>query len=68
MSAFGRLFKHIWPQWPLLVVIVFSAVLISILFSLSFLTIAPLLKVMMGEEGLHGWADRKVCDDRYGLR
>ncbi|MHC4540755.1 MAG: ABC transporter ATP-binding protein [Planctomycetota bacterium] len=38
------------------------------LFSLSFLTIAPLLKVMMGEEGLHGWADRKVCDDRYGLR
>ncbi|UCC97612.1 MAG: ATP-binding cassette domain-containing protein [Phycisphaerales bacterium] len=68
MNAFGRLFKHIWPQWPLLVVIVFSAVLISILFSLSFLTIAPLLKVMMGEEGLHGWADRKVCDDRYGLR
>ena len=67
MNAFWRLFKYIWPQWPELIVILFSALLISILFSLSFLTIAPLLKVMMGEEGLHSWADRKVCHDRYGL-
>ncbi len=67
MKAFGRLFKYIWPQWPELIVIFFSAIMISILFSLSFLTIAPLLKVMMGGEGLHGWADRKVCHDRYGL-
>ncbi len=67
MNAFWRLFKYIWPQWPELIVILFSALLISVLFSLSFLTIAPLLKVMMGEEGLHGWADRKVCHDRYGL-
>ncbi len=67
MNAFWRLFKYIWPQWPELIVIFFSAIMISILFALSFLTIAPLLKVMMGEEGLHGWADRKVCHNRYGL-
>ena len=68
MKAFGRLFKYIWPQWPELIVIVVSAMVISVLFSLSFLTIVPLLKVMMGEEGLHGWADRNICERRYGLR
>ena len=68
MKSFWRLFEYVWPQWPRLIVVFSSAVLISILFSLSFLTIVPLLKVMMGEEGLHGWADRKVCKHRYGLR
>jgi ABC-type multidrug transport system fused ATPase/permease subunit len=31
------------------------------------MTVVPLLKVMMGEEGLHGWVDRKICDWRYGI-
>jgi len=68
MKAFWRVFEYIWPQWPRLVVILVCSVLISILFSLSFMTIIPLLKLMMGEEGLHGWADRKVCERRYGVR
>ena len=68
MKAFWRVFEYIWPQWNRLVVIMVSAVLISILFSLSFMTIIPLLKLMMGEEGLHGWADRKVCHQRYGIK
>jgi subfamily B ATP-binding cassette protein MsbA len=68
MKAFWRVFEYIWPQWPRLIVILVSAILISILFSLSFMTIIPLLKLMMGEEGLHGWADRKVCQQRYGIR
>jgi len=67
MKAFGRVFEYIWPQWPRLIVIFVSAILISILFSLSFMTIIPLLKVMMNEEGLHGWVDRKLCEYRYGL-
>jgi len=67
IRAFKRTFSYVWPQWPRLVVIVVSAVLIGVLFSLSFMTIMPLLKVMMGEEGLHGWIDRKTCDSRYGM-
>lgn len=39
----------------------------SALLSISFLTVIPLLKVMMGQEGLHGWIDRKECRWRYGL-
>jgi len=67
MKSFNRIFKYVWPQWPHIIVIIFSAILISLLFSLSFMTIIPLLKVMMEEEGLHGWVDRKVSCQRYGL-
>ena len=67
MRAFKRIFKYVWPQWPRIVVVVVSAIIIGMLLSLSFLTIIPLLKVMMGQEGLHGWIDRKECQWRYGL-
>jgi hypothetical protein len=41
--------------------------LIGVLFAFSIGTILPLLKVMMGEEGLHGWVDRLISKDRYGI-
>lgn len=68
MNTFGRIFKYIWPQWPRIIVVVVSAVVIAALLSLSFMTIIPLLKVMMGSEGLHGWVDRKTCEYHYGLQ
>lgn len=67
MKSFWRVFEYIWPQWPRLIVIALSVLCITFLFALSFATIVPLLKVMMGEEGLHGWVDRKVCNWRYGM-
>jgi subfamily B ATP-binding cassette protein MsbA len=67
MKDFNRVFQYIWPQWHRLVTIGCSALLIGILFSFSFATILPLLKVMMGEEGLHGWANREISESRYGL-
>jgi len=67
MKSFKRVFKYIWPQWPRLVTIGCSALLIGVLFSLSFATILPLLKTMMGEEGLHGWINREISENRYGL-
>ena len=67
MKDFRRIFKYVWPQWPRIIVVVLSAIIIGVLLSLSFMTIIPLLKVMMGQEGLHGWIDRKECQWRYGL-
>jgi ABC-type multidrug transport system fused ATPase/permease subunit len=49
------------------IVVVFSAIIIAVLLSLSFMTIIPLLNVMIGSEGLHGWVDRKTCQYYYGL-
>jgi len=67
LTAFSRIFKYVWPQWPRVVAVFLVVIVIAVLFALSFMTIGPLLKVMMGEEGLHGWIDRKVCDSRFGM-
>jgi len=67
MKAFKRVFKYVWPQWPSIITVVLSAIVVASLLSLSFITIIPLLKVMMGKEGLHGWVDRKSCNWKYGV-
>ena len=67
MKAFRRIFKYVWPQWHRLVTIFCSVFLISVLYGLSFGTISPLLTVMMGSEGLHGWANRNISEHRYGV-
>jgi len=68
MKDFTRLFAYIRPQWPRVIVVVFSAMVIALLLSISFMVIIPLLTVMLGSEGLHGWVDRKTCETAYGLR
>jgi ABC-type multidrug transport system fused ATPase/permease subunit len=67
MKAFRRVFKYVWPQWPRVIVVLVSAMIVASMLSLSFMTVIPLLKVMMGEEGLHGWVDRKISAHRYGV-
>lgn len=67
MRDFRRVFKYVWPQWPRVIVVVISAMAVSSFLSLSFMTVIPLLKVMLGEEGLHGWVERKVSKHRYGM-
>ncbi len=67
LTAFWRVLGYVWPQWPRLIAVFLWALLISVMFSASFLTIIPLLKVMMEEEGLHSWVDRKICNRRYGM-
>jgi len=66
-TAFTRVLRYVWPQWPRLIALLFWSVLISLMFSATFLTVIPLLKVMMEEEGLHNWVDRKICNSRYGM-
>jgi subfamily B ATP-binding cassette protein MsbA len=68
MKAFGKLLRYIWPQWPRIIVVVLSAMAIAMMLSLSFVTVIPLLKVMIGTEGLHGWVDRKTAEYDYGLK
>jgi ATP-binding cassette, subfamily B, bacterial MsbA len=67
VKEFSRVFKYIWPQWPRIIVVVVSAIIVATLFTSSIVTVIPLLKVMIGQEGLRGWADRKVCQVRYGV-
>jgi len=67
MKAFRRLFNYILPQWLSLITIFVCVIFIGVLFSASFITVIPLLKVMMGQEGIHGWVNREMCKQRYGM-
>lgn len=68
MKSFWQTFRYVWPQWPRLIAVFTSAMVFVLLLSISFMAIIPLLAVMMGGEGLHGWVDRNICERQYGLR
>ncbi len=67
MESLKRLFHYVYPQWPRVIVVVISALVVAILLSVSFMSLIPMLKVMLGKEGLHGWIDRKTCHWKYGV-
>jgi subfamily B ATP-binding cassette protein MsbA len=67
MKAMRRIFKYVWPQWHRLMLVIILAMLVAVLLSASFMTIIPLMKVMLGREGLHGWIDRKAASWKYGV-
>ncbi|MDH4202032.1 MAG: ABC transporter ATP-binding protein/permease [Phycisphaerae bacterium] len=67
LSAFKRVWTYVWCQWPRIVGVVFWSMLMAAMLSVSMVTLIPVLKVMMGQEGLHGYVDRKICAHRYGM-
>ncbi len=67
MKHINRIFKYVWPQWPDIILVVASALVIATFLSMSFISIIPLLKLMMGNEGVHGWVERKIVSERYGM-
>jgi subfamily B ATP-binding cassette protein MsbA len=67
MKHLNRIFKYVWPQWPDIIVVIVSAIIIAGSLSLSFFSIGPLLRLMLGNEGVHGWVERKICSWRYGI-
>lgn len=65
MQYFKRIFKYVWPQRSRVVIVIITALITAMLYSLSIMSLLPFLKVMMGEENIHAWLDRKVCDQRF---
>ena len=67
LTAFKRVWTYVWCQWPRIIAVVFWSMLMAAMLSVSMVTLIPVLKVMMEQEGLHGYVDRKICDHRYGM-
>lgn len=67
LKSFKRIWDYVMPQWPRVIAVLFWCGLMACMLSVSIVTMIPVLKVMMGEEGLHGWVDRQICDKRYGM-
>lgn len=67
MEYFRRVLRYVYPQYKALIISVVCALLAAALFSFSLVAMLPLMKVMMGEEGLHGWVNRAIVVHRTGI-
>ncbi|MCP4709377.1 MAG: ABC transporter ATP-binding protein [Planctomycetes bacterium] len=67
MHCFRRVLFYVKLQYKSVLLLVFCALLVAMLFSMSLAAMLPLMKVMMDEEGLHGWIHRTIIKDRSGV-
>ena len=67
LRDFRRALGYVWPRKKLLVWCVLFIVLGAASYSAALGLILPVLKVMVDEEGLHGWAYRLMAEERTGL-
>lgn len=61
---FRRLLSYVWPHKRYLFPSVFCILIMAATYSLSIGSLFPLLKIMVEEEGLHGWVYRLVAENR----
>ena len=67
MKYFRRVLPYILTQKKALVAVFVCAALVALLFSFSIVMMLPFMKVMIGEEPLHSWADRIIISSRSGI-
>ncbi len=67
MKALNRISEYVWPQWHRVALTIMCALIVAVLLSVSYLTVIPILKVMIKTEGLHPWIESKVCTNLYGM-
>ncbi len=67
MTHFRRIFQYIFPQYKAVILSITCALLVAVLFTLSLGAMLPLMRVMIGEEGPHGWVNRAIVNDRSGI-
>ena len=67
MIYFRRVLHYVKRQYKTVLLSVLCALMVAMLFTLSIGAMLPLMKVMIGEEGLHGWVERSVIKHRSGI-
>ncbi len=67
MKDFFRSLKYLKPYKGRLVVSMMCVVCIAVLWGAGLGMFYPAMKVLMSDEGLHGWAWNSVADDRLGI-
>ncbi len=67
MKSFYRVLYYVKLQYKAVLLSIFCAFSVALLFSFSLAAMLPLMKVMMDEEGLHGWTWRNMIKDRSGV-
>ena len=68
MPNFRRSLSYLWQYRTRLAIAVLCVVGISIFWFSGLGMIGPLSRVMIDEEGLHGWAWSRIAEDRWGAK
>ncbi|MCK5114842.1 MAG: ABC transporter ATP-binding protein, partial [Phycisphaerae bacterium] len=68
MKYFRRVLPYIFAQKKDLIAVFACAAVVAFLFTFSIVTMLPFMKVMIGEEPLHSWADRIIITSRSGIK
>jgi ABC-type multidrug transport system fused ATPase/permease subunit len=61
---FWRMVRLAWPHRRFILIGLIASVVYGFLHSVSVVAILPVLKVLLADEGLHGWVYRTVAEDR----
>ncbi len=64
LRQFARILGYVWPQKRYLFPLVLCVVGMAMTYSLSIGSILPVLTVIVRPEGLHGWLDSHVVNER----
>ncbi|MCB9850900.1 MAG: ABC transporter ATP-binding protein [Phycisphaerales bacterium] len=59
-----RTLQLVWPHRRFIIIGLLSSIVFGMLHSVSIIGVLPVLKVMLTDEGLHGWIDQSVTRDR----
>jgi ABC-type multidrug transport system fused ATPase/permease subunit len=62
---FRRLLSYVWPQKRFLIPAFLCILVMAITYSASIASILPVLTTIVEEEGLHGWVDKQIAQQRY---
>lgn len=67
MKVFLRVLSYGKKYKSQIILSIVCALLVAFLFSLNLAAVLPLMKVLLEEEGVHGWVYREIIEDRTGL-
>lgn len=67
MKDFRRSLRYLWPYRKRLAVSIVCAVIIAMLWGGGFGLMLPGLKILLTDEGLHGWAWQSLVEDRLDI-
>ncbi len=59
--------RLVWPHRRLVTIGLIASIIYGFLNSAGIVSVLPVLKVMLSDEGLHGWVDRSVAEKRLGV-
>ncbi len=66
--AFRRMIRSVLPHRKLVFSGIAASIVYALLHSVSIFAALPVLRVMLDDEGLHGWSDRQLAEKRLGVQ